>query len=115
MSLINNVLDRISAYIQVKGEKIKLEVMAKMATFLGHFVAFLLLFLVGFFFFVFASIALGAYLNMILQSVYLGYLIISGFYFILAIILILLIRTRKFQKWLEVLFIQLSENSDTDE
>lgn len=110
MSLINNLLDKLSGYIQTKGEKIKLDVIAQVSKLLAHFVAFLMVGLVGFFFFIFGSITLGAFLNEVLESVYLGYLILTGFYFILLIIIVLLLKTSKIQNWMEAFFVNLSEN-----
>lgn len=115
MSLINNLLDKISSYIQVRGEKLKLDIIAQVSKLLAHFVAFLLIGLVGFFFFIFGSIALGAYLNQVLESVYYGYLILAGFYLILMGVIYLMIRTKKIQKWMEAFFINLSENVNIDE
>ena len=115
MSLINNLLDKLSAYVQLKGEKIKLDIIAQVSKLLAHFVAFLLVFLVGFFFFIFGSIALGAFLNQLLESVYYGYLILTGFYLVMLILIFLLIRTKKIQKLLEDFFINLSENLNQDE
>jgi hypothetical protein len=115
MSLINNLLDKLSAYIQIKGEKIKLDVIAQVSKLLGHFIAFLMVGLIGFFFFIFGSIALGAYLNLVLEITYYGYLILSGFYLVLMIIVFLLMRTKAIQKWMESFFINLSENNNPDE
>lgn len=115
MSLISSVLDSLTEYIQVKGEKIKLQVMAKVATFLGTFVAFLLLLILAMFFVGLVSVAAGAYLNEVLRSNYLGYLIVSGVFLIKIIIMILLIRAKKIQKWLEVAFIKYTDNTDSDE
>ncbi|MFY0599598.1 MAG: phage holin family protein [Cyclobacteriaceae bacterium] len=115
MSIINNLLDKINAYIQVKGEKLKLDIISQVSKLLASFVAFLLLGLVGFFFFVFGSIALGAFLNEILDSVYYGYLILTGFYLILLFIIFMLFKTKKIQKWMEGFFMSLSENTDDDE
>lgn len=115
MSLINNLLDKLSAYIQLKGEKIKLDIIAQVSKLLAHFVAFLLVGLIGFFFFIFGSIALGAFLNELLESVYYGYLILAAFYLVLMLVIFLLIRTKKIQKWMEAFFINLSENTNIDE
>ncbi|WP_258105360.1 phage holin family protein [Marinoscillum sp. MHG1-6] len=110
MSLINNLLDKISGYIQAKGEKLKLDIIAQVSKLLAHFVAFLLVGLIGFFFFIFGSITLGAYLNEVMESTYLGYLILTGFYLLLLIVIVLLLKTNRIQKWMETFFINLSEN-----
>lgn len=115
MSIINNLLDKLSTYIQIRGEKIKLDIIAQVSKLLAHFVAFLLVGLVCFFFFVFGSITLGAFLNEVLESVYYGYLILTGFYLVLLIFIFLLMKSKKIQKWMEAFFVNLSENIDSDE
>ncbi len=114
MSLINKLLDKLTEYIRLKGEKIKLDIIAQMSKLLAHVLAFMFLGIIAFFLFVFLSLAAGAYLNELLQSEYYGYLIVAGVYLILLIAIFLLLRTNKIQNWLESVFINISENIDTN-
>ncbi len=109
MSVINKLVDKLSEYIRLKGEKLKLEIIAQVAKLLAHFVAFLTIAIIGLFLLVFLSMALSAYLNMILDSPHLGYLIVAGFYLVMLLIIFFLLRSNKIQKWLEALFVNLSE------
>lgn len=116
MSILNNLLDKVSNYIRLKGEKLKLEVIAQVSRLLAHFVAFMLIVMIGLFMLVFLSVATGAYFNSLLESTFLGYLIVAGFYLVLMITIILLLRTNRLQNWLEALFIKFSESiSEKDE
>lgn len=116
MSIINNLLDKVSNYIRLKGEKIKLEVIAQVSRLLAHFVAFMFIVIIGLFMMVFLSAAAGAYLNSLLESTFWGYLIVAGFYLLLMIVILLLLRTNRLQNWLEASFIQFSESlSEKDE
>ena len=115
MSIINKVLDKLTEYLRLKGEAIKLDIISQVSVLLAHVVAFLFLGVIAFFLFIFLSIALSAYLNQVLESFYLGYLIIAGGYLVILVIIFLLLRTRKIQNWLESVFIRISENINVDE
>lgn len=115
MSLINNVVDKLTEYFQVKIDKIKLDLIAQVSKILANFMALILIGVVGLFFFIFGSVALGAFLNEALESVYLGYLILCGFYFLMLIAIFILIKTKVIQRWMEALFLSLSENLNDHE
>lgn len=112
MSIFNSVIEKINEYIRVRGEKLKLDIITHVSRILAHFVAFLTIAVIGLFFLIFISIALGTYLNYILDSYFLGYLIVSGIYLLALIAIILLLKSKKLQNWLETLFINLSENTE---
>lgn len=114
MAVINKLVDRISEYIRLKGDKLKLDIIAQVSRLLAHFVAFLTIALVGLFLLIFLSFALSAYLNYVLDSPHLGYLIVAGVYLIGLIGILLLLRTNKLQIWLETLFINLSESLEDE-
>lgn len=117
MSLINKVVDKITEYAKLKGERIKLEIIAYVAKLLAQFISFLMVGVIALFLLTFLSLAIGAYLNMKLSSPHLGYLIVALFYFIGLIAVLLIWRSNKMQKWLESLFVKLGEglNSQDDE
>lgn len=114
MSVINKLLDKIAEYIKLRGEKLKLEIIAQISRLFAYFVAILTIALIGLFLLIFLSLALGAYLNMVLESPHLGYLIIAGFYLIILVVILLLMRSNKIQNWLETLFVELSDNITRD-
>lgn len=113
MPVIHKLFDKISDYIRLKGEKLKLDIIAHVSRLLARFVTFLLIGLVSFFMVTFLSIALGAYLNAVLDSSHLGYLIIAGFYLLCLIGFLIFLRLNEVQKWLETLFIKFSEDFNT--
>ncbi|REE05853.1 phage holin family protein [Marinoscillum furvescens] len=114
MSIINNLVDKLSEYIRIKGEKLKLDIIAQVSRLLAHFVAFMTLAIIGLFLLVFLSLALSSYLNYLLDSPHYGYLIVSGFYLVVFVVILLLLRSNRIQQWLEVLFVNLSENISDD-
>lgn len=118
MAIVNLLVDKLTGYIRIKGEKLKLEIIAIVAKLLAHLVAFLMLGFIGFFLLVFLSISLGAYLNMVLESTFWGYVIVSGIFFIFFLAVVLLLKSQKIQNWLEAAFIRISDtvpNEDEDE
>lgn len=115
MALINKLIDKISEYLRLKGEKLKLDIIAQVSRIMAHILAFLFLGMIAFFLFIFLSLALGAYLNELLSSTYYGYLIVAGAYLILLITIFLLLRTNRIQNWMESMFINISENTEGDE
>lgn len=112
MQVWNKLIDKISEYIRLKGEKLKLEIITQISRLLAHLVAFLFIGVIGVFFLIFASMALGAYLNWVMDSAFLGYLIVGGLYLVVLIGIFFLLRSNKIQNWLETLFIGLSENEE---
>ena len=115
MSLINKLLDKLTEYLRLKGEKLKLDIISQVSRIMAHVLAFLFLGIIAFFLFIFLSLALGAYLNELLESEYYGHLIVAGVYLVLLITIFLLLRTNRIQNWLEATFIKISENTDSDE
>ncbi len=115
MSLVNKLLDKITEYLKLKGERLKLDIIAQVSKILAHVLAFMFLGIIAFFLFVFLSLAIGSYLNVLLNSAYYGYLIIAGSYLLILIVIFLLLRTNRIQNWLESVFIKISENVEDDE
>jgi hypothetical protein len=76
---------------------------------MAYVISFILILLIGFFFLVFASITAGALINEALDSSYLGYLMISGFYLIVLIVVLLLLKTRKIQNLIEKALVHLND------
>lgn len=110
MSLINTVIDKITEYLKIKGEKLKLDIIANVSKIMAYVISFILILLIGFFFLVFASITAGALINQALDSVYLGYLIVTGFYFIILFIVFLLLRSKKIQTLIEKTLVELTDS-----
>lgn len=115
MSLVNKLLDKITEYIRLKGENLKLEIIARFSRILAHLLTFLCIALIAVFMLIFLSFALGAYLNAVLDSPHLGYLIVAGIYLLLLIVMIILLQSNKIQIWLETLFVNLGEHINDDD
>lgn len=108
--VFQKLIDKLTEFAKIKGEQIKLEVMGHVAKFMAHLITFLLLSFIGLFFGFFVMLTLAVYLNSVLNSFYLGYLIVTGFLLILLIIIILMLRSGKAQRWLESVILKMSED-----
>ena len=115
MSIINNLLDKVSEYIRIRGEKLKLDIITQVSKILAQFIVLGSIALIFLFLIVFLSLALGAYLNALLESPHYGYLIVSGIYLLMLLGLFLLLRSNKMQNWLEELFINMTDAIEEDE
>lgn len=108
-SSARKVIDNIVEFIEVKTEQIKLKIITRVARMLSGVIALSMLALFSMFFLFFLSFAFAEMINIGLESDYLGYLIISGGYLLIIISIILLLKTRKMQKWIENLIVKLEE------
>lgn len=103
------ILDKITEYLQVRGEQLKLEIMVRLAKILSIVIVFLMLALMGFVFLIIAGIALSEYLNDVMSSQFWGYVIVSGFILLVIIIIGLLLKSGKIQSWLENVILKIGE------
>ncbi len=113
--MLSGVINRLTEYVKLKAEQVKLEVMARMASVLSQVLVFSMIAFLGLFLIFFLSFALGSYLNEILDSQYLGHLIIAGAYFLVLVIIGLFAKTGKIQGWIETLILKAGENEEIDD
>lgn len=108
----STIIKRITEFILIKVELLKLRVIAYSSRVLANMFSLVFLVIISLFFLFFLSFGLGFLLNQVLDSLFLGHLIIAGFYFLLIIILFLLIKTRKIQGWVENLLLNMLEKEN---
>lgn len=113
--MIAGLIERIKEYIKLKIEQIKLELVGHVARLMSQLIVFFLLVILGLFMVMFLSFALGALLNELLESNYLGYLIIASFYLLGILILTLLAKSGKIQGWLESAILNASNKIQEEE
>ena len=101
------MIDKLTDYIKLKGDQLKLEVLSHVARVLAYAITFIIIGLIAAFLGLFASLTLAVYLNYLLESVYLGYVIVSCFLFLLLIVFLVLLKTEKIQRWLESMIVKL--------
>ena len=113
--MLSTLINKISEYIKVKGQQIKLEVISHVSRLLSHVLVVSFLTILGLFLILFLSFGLSAYLNEILVSTFLGYFVTGGIYFLVLIIIGLLARAGKIQRWIEALIMKASDELEEDE
>lgn len=111
-SRIGDIVEKITEYIHIKTEQVKLKLIGYISKILANVLALCFTLLVGFFFLFFLSLGIGALLNEVLGSSFWGYLIIAGFYLLSIIIMLLLVKSGKIQHWLEHLILKIAEQQD---
>ncbi len=103
------VIDKVIEFVEVKTEQIKLKIITRIARLLSGVIALSISVLFGMFFLFFLSYALAEVLNDVLESDHLGFFIISGLYLLVIIIMVLLVKSKKLQHWIENFIVKLEE------
>lgn len=114
-SATGEFVNKIQEYIEVKTEQVKLLVMGKVAKGLSGVLVLSLAVLLSFFLLFFLSFGLANVFNEWLDSSYLGYFILCGFYLLLICIVVILARRKIIQGWLEAVFMNAIEKEDEEE
>lgn len=109
------MVERILEYVQIKMEQIKLRIITHVSRILANVIALALIGMLALFFVFFASFSLGAYLNELFNSTFLGHLAIAGGYLLVIIIIFLMMKTGKMQSWFENIILNIAEKEDEQE
>jgi hypothetical protein len=108
--MFDKIIDKLTDYLKLKGEQIKLEIMGHVARVLAHVIVFLLISLLLLFFGLFFMLSLAVVLNYAFGSEYLGYVVVTGVLLVLLIVIGSMLRSGKVQKWFETLILKISED-----
>ena len=101
MIKIDKLIEAISSFLKERFDVMKVDIIDKISSIIAKLISFIILFLVLLFFIGFTSISIGSYLNIILDSSYLGYCIVSIFYLIAFIGLYIYSKSGKLKKLVE--------------
>ena len=112
--MLTTLINRLTEYIKVKRQQIKLEVISHVSKLLSHILVVSFLALLGLFLILFLSFGLSAYLNEVLESAFWGYFITGGVYLLVLIIIGLLAKTGRFQRWVEMFILKASDQLEED-
>ncbi len=110
-----NIVERLMEYVQIKIEQFKLRIVGAVSRLIAGILAFTFVAVLGILFLFFLSLSLGAFLNTVFDSEFYGYLTVAGFYLLLIIIILVLIKTQKVRGWFEDLLMKTMENEDEPE
>lgn len=85
--MLSGLLDSLSGYIETRIGLVKIEFKEELAKTVAKLIIILILSLLFLLFIAFVSLTAGAWLNTIIDSQFLGYAIIAGFYLILFLLI----------------------------
>ncbi len=85
----NRLIANLAKFVELKVEIYELKVKEQLVAIVDNFATLVFILSFGLFVIFFCSLALGIYLNGIIGSEYAGFLCVSGFYFLICILLIL--------------------------
>lgn len=114
-SSVNDIVEKLTEYVQIKTEQLKLKIIGVTSRILGNIITIFLVAAIGLLFIFFLSLSIGALLNEVFESMYLGYLTITGFYFLLILVILILSKSGKIQSIFENLILKISEQEDESE
>ncbi len=108
---IGGIKKAITDYLKVKFELLKLDLSEHLANVLAQVIAYLIIIIFGSLVFAFASMGVAFLLNEVLESSYLGFMIVAGFYLLILIVVFILLKSGKLKSFFEN---QLVQNTDLD-
>lgn len=109
---IRKIVDQIAEYAEIKTEQIKLKFISRVSKLLASVLSLVLIGFLGLLFLFFLSFSIGQVLNESLESAYWGFFIVSGFYLVLVVIVLLLARAKKIRSWFEKLILHIAEQEN---
>ncbi|MCP4459733.1 MAG: phage holin family protein [Cytophagales bacterium] len=113
--MFSALINRITEYIKLKSQQIKLEIISHSARLLSHVIVVGFLGVLGLFMILLLSVGLSAYFNEVFESVYLGYLIVAGGYFLLILIIAIMAKTGVIQNWIEATILKAIDQREESE
>lgn len=98
MSLVINLIDKVTELVKLKVEQVKVELKGQAAVVLSKLIVFFVIALLITFAFFFLGLALAFYLNSVLPSTFWGFAIVGGIAIIISVGLIILARSEAFNQ-----------------
>lgn len=112
---VDRLVESVSNYVKIRIDLLKIELIERISGLAALIITFLVIFMLGLFLMAFASLTLGSFLNEVLASTYLGFLIITIFYIILLVIVVFILRSGRLQGFLETIVAQSMQTTEEDE
>ncbi|MEM8895957.1 MAG: phage holin family protein [Bacteroidota bacterium] len=112
---VDRLLETVSEYVKVKVDLLKVDLIERISGLAALIITFVIVFMLALFLLAFASLTLGSFLNQVLDSQYLGYLIVTAFYVLLLTAVIIFLRSGRLQALLEKIVAESMQTSADDE
>ncbi len=113
-STLGELIDKLQQYVEVRLEQIKLAIITRSSKAIAGLITLTMILFFGLFVLFFLSLALAAYLNEVLDSKFLGYLLTAGCYLLVIIVMLLLSNRKVLQGWIETIILRSNENNEND-
>ncbi|MEJ0030978.1 MAG: phage holin family protein [Bacteroidota bacterium] len=102
---LDGIISNLTGYVETRVALVKIEIREEVAAILSRGLMIMIMFMIGFLFILFVSLGLAQYLNTLLESQFVGYMIVALFFGIL--LCVLLIGRKGFFKMLEKQFVEM--------
>jgi uncharacterized membrane protein len=112
---VDRLVETVTDYAKVRIDLLKVDLIERISGLAALIITFLIIFMLGLFLMAFASLTFGSFLNEVMESSYLGYLIITVFYVILLTIVVFVLKSGKLQGFLETIVAESMQTSEEDE
>ena len=109
--LFNNIVE----FFEIKVQELKLKTIQTTSQVLAILILIITISSLAFLFVLFSSFALGTLFNELLDSQYLGFLIVAGIYLLLIITIVILFQRNIINKWLQSLILKSLNKTKHDE
>ena len=106
---IGGIKKAFTDYLKVKFELLKLDISEHLANILAQVIAYLIIIIMASLVLAFLSLGVSFLLNDLLDSAFLGFMIVAGFYFIFLIIVFALLKSGKLKSFFENQLVQDTE------
>lgn len=111
----SKILALVTDYVQVKSDQLKLRIFSVLSKLFALLISFSIIVGFGFFVLLFLNFYLSNLINNWLESTFYGYLIIAGFYIILLVIALILIKKEALQNIIDKIIIQILEKDEEED
>ncbi|MEQ8714284.1 MAG: phage holin family protein [Cyclobacteriaceae bacterium] len=112
---VDRLIETVTDYAKVRIDLLKVDLIERISGLAALIITFLVIFMLGLFLMAFASLTLGSFLNEVLESSYLGYLIVTVFYVIILTVVVIILKSGKLQAFLETIVAESMQTSEEDE
>lgn len=111
---IDRLIDHLVGFMETRFEILKLDFKEEFVRVIAKLLTIGVIVLLSTLFFIFFSVALGIFLNQLLDSAYLGFVILAGFFFLLWMSVLIIKQTNWYQGLIALITDRIVEDSNNN-
>jgi len=111
---IDRLIDHLVGFIETRFEILKLEFKEESVRVLAKLLTIAVMVILSTLFFIFFSVALGIFLNQKLESAYLGFVILAGFFFLLLMSVLIIKQSRWYNDLIATITDRIVEDTNNE-